>query len=284
MPSCFGCISLRGICRRASFLCFVTLTLCFLRRTVLDCCCSCFGLTPPTREAGGGSAETKRPGGRKGEALSIYCESPGTPSKYVWECGSGRFQPWVFAFHLCISSNEGHSRRFVSFSWKANPCMRQLEVGLCLPDVMLVLPLRLLSSGCARALRHTTPRERLAFPTYPGWWDTDLRSFTFFETPCSRSTYLFACFADVEAETSKMQKQCDATEVRMQVARKAFDKARKPLEAAVRLQREELAKRKVRGKRWPKRYVFTRIDRCMRCCLRFFYSAVSYASAAGLAG
>ncbi len=44
-----------------------------------------------------------------------------------------------------------------------------------------------------------------------------------------------------------MQKQCDAAEVRMQAARKAFDKARKPLEAAVRLQREELAKRKVRG-------------------------------------
>lgn len=43
-----------------------------------------------------------------------------------------------------------------------------------------------------------------------------------------------------------MQLQCDAAESRMQAARKAFDKTRKPLEAVVRLQREELARRKVR--------------------------------------
>lgn len=52
---------------------------------------------------------------------------------------------------------------------------------------------------------------------------------------------------DVVTETRKMQQQCDAAEARVQAARTAFDKARKPLEAVVRLQREELARRKVGG-------------------------------------
>lgn len=42
-----------------------------------------------------------------------------------------------------------------------------------------------------------------------------------------------------------MQKECDAAEARMHAAAKAFEKGRKPLEAVVRVQREELARRKV---------------------------------------
>lgn len=46
---------------------------------------------------------------------------------------------------------------------------------------------------------------------------------------------------------AELQGQCSATEARMQAARKVFDRTRKPLEDTVRVQREELARRKVGG-------------------------------------
>lgn len=63
--------------------------------------------------------------------------------------------------------------------------------------------------------------------------------------PRVRACVCACCWPDVTAETRKMQQQCDDAEARMQAARKAFEKTRKPLEAVVRLQREELARRKV---------------------------------------
>ena len=50
---------------------------------------------------------------------------------------------------------------------------------------------------------------------------------------------------DVADETAKLQKKIAAAETRVQVAIKVFDKTRRPLEDIVRVQREELARRKV---------------------------------------
>eukprot|EP00903_Cladosiphon_okamuranus_P020118 g18474.t1 len=66
------------------------------------------------------------------------------------------------------------------------------------------------------------------------------------EKYCRYTAKALELLPNVTTETRSVQLQCDAAEARIQAARKAFDKTRKPLEAVVRVQREELTRRKAR--------------------------------------